>query len=280
MHINETQTVHLSGFFLAWHRMFLHVFEQDLKDKCGFTGTMPYWNWPATADSLETQPIFNGDEYSMSGNGLYVDQGPYQVGPNFTLPHGTGGGCVTTGPFAGMNYTMQPIDSLLLLQSGPLPPNAFSYNSTCLTRDLNTPVAQATLNWTDFATAMTAPNQKAFSDALNGVFGGGSLGLHSGAHFAIGPPLSNIFVSVQDPIWWPLHTMLDNTWVQWQKLHPDIYDQIYGTETANNVPPSANVTLDTWLPEWGYFHETLQMKDLMSTTAGPFCYEYDWEYGI
>lgn len=46
--------------------------------------------------------------------------------------------------------------------------------------------------------------------------------------------------------------------------------------TANNVPPSANVTLDSVEPGWGYFEgETLLVSDLISTTAGPFCYRYD-----
>ena len=109
VHISRTPFVHLDGFFLTWHRMFIHLFEQDLKNLCGFQGALPYWNWPSTAGKLENSTIFSGDEYSMSGNGLYVDQGPYQLGPNFSLPHGSGGGCVTTGPFAYMNYTMAPI---------------------------------------------------------------------------------------------------------------------------------------------------------------------------
>ena len=68
-------------------------------------------------------------------------------------------------------------------------------------------------------------------------------------------------------------------YVQWQKAHPDIYDQMFGTMTANNVPPSANVTLDTMEPDWGYLHESMPVKDLISTTAGPFCYDYDFEPG-
>ena len=279
IHINRTQTVHLDAFFLPWHRMFVWLFEQDLKHTCGYNGTQPYWNWPATAYDLENSPIFNGDEYSMSGNGIYEDTGPLVLAPTFQLPKGTGGGCVTNGPFAGMNYTMQPISIQLLIQGGALPPTAFTKNESCLTRDLNSYVAQTQTNWTIFDGAVAAANLSDFDVLLNGVIGGGVLGLHSGAHFTLGAPASNIFASAQDPIWYPLHTFLDVTYVQWQKAHPDLANSVFGTITANNVPPSDNATIDTVTPDWGYFHEGLPISDLISTTAGPFCYQYDFEAG-
>ncbi|KPI43615.1 uncharacterized protein AB675_6947 [Cyphellophora attinorum] len=280
VHVNRTNVAHLSGYFLTWHRMFIHLFEEDLRNICGFEGTMPYWNWPATADDLANTPIFNGDAYSMSGDGAYIpDRPPTVLAPGFSLPTGLGGGCVTTGPFAGMNYTMQPIPIQGLILGSPLPPNAFANNGSCLTRDLNPYVAQRWDNWTAFNDAIAAPNQAAFSTALNGVFGGTDLGLHSGAHFIVGNPASNIYVSAQDPIWYPLHTFLDLMYVQWQKAHPEIYDELYGTMTANNAPPSANVTLDSMEPDWGYFGDSVPVKDLISTTAGPFCYDYEFQPG-
>lgn len=278
-HVNRTNVAHLDGFFLTWHRYFIHLFEQDLKNVCGFQGTMPYWNWPATADDLTGSPIFNGDEYSMSGNGEYINSGPIVLAPEFSIPHGLGGGCVTTGPFAGMTYTMQPIPIQGLILGLPLPPNAFEKNESCLTRDLNPYAAQTWCNWTAFNQAVAAPDQETFYPLLNGIFGGTQLGLHSGAHFTMGAPASNIYVSAQDPIWYPLHTFLDLMYVQWQKAHPSIAYQLYGTETANNAPPSPNVTLETMEPDWGYFSESLPVSELMSTTAGPFCYEYDFEPG-
>ncbi|ETN47254.1 uncharacterized protein HMPREF1541_01446 [Cyphellophora europaea CBS 101466] len=277
VHTNRTNVVHLDGFFLTWHRYFVHLFEKDLQDKCGWDGTMPYWNWPGTAGQLESAPIFDGSAYSMSGNGEFLDVGPYQLGPNFSLPHGSGGGCIQGGPFEGMNYTMQVIPSNLLSTGAPLPPTTFVKNETCLTRDLNDPVSAMYLNETAYKAAVAAPDQATFSTLINGVFGGAALGLHSGAHFSVGPPFSSIFVSPQDPIWYPAHAMLDVLYSQWQDAHPEIYDQVYGTMTAANVPPSANVTLDSVLPDFGYFYEApLTIRELISTTAGPFCYKYEY----
>lgn len=46
--------------------------------------------------------------------------------------------------------------------------------------------------------------------------------------------------------------------------------------TANNVPPSDEVTLDSVLPDWGYLEtRPVTVRELLSTTEGPFCYQYD-----
>ena len=40
VHINQTQVIHMSGFFLPWHRVFVRLYEQALNE-CGYTGTQP-----------------------------------------------------------------------------------------------------------------------------------------------------------------------------------------------------------------------------------------------
>lgn len=277
VHVNQTRVVHLDGFFLTWHRMFIHLFHQDLKEQCGYQGQMPYWNWPATADNLTGSNIFNGDEYSMSGNGYFTNNDPYVLAPGFSIPHGSGGGCIMSGPFKGMSYTMPPVDIQFLINGTAPPHSIFDKHETCLTRDLNEFAAKTWNNYTDVQNAVASPDMPTFNVALNGVFGGTQLGIHSGAHFIVGPPASNIFVSAQDPIWYPLHTMLDRTYVSWQKRHPEQADAMFGTMTAVNAPPSANVTLDSVLPGFGYFDggKTWTVGELINITAGPFCYKYD-----
>lgn len=277
VHVNYTRVVHLDGFFLPWHRTFIHLFEQDLKDTCGYQGTMPYWNWPATADDLTGSNIFNGDAYSMSGDGYFTNDTPYQLAPGFVIPHGSGGGCIMSGPFKGMPATMPPIDINFLINGTAPPHSVFNLEETCLTRDLNTYAAQKWNNYTAVQLAVEAPDPASFNAQLNGVFGGTQLGIHSGAHFIMGPPASNIFVSAQDPIWYPLHTMLDRTYISWQKRHPDQAQATFGTMTANNAPPSANVTLDSVVPGFGPFGggNSWTVGQLLNNTQGPFCYVYD-----
>lgn len=143
-------------------------------------------------------------------------------------------------------------------------------------RDLNSYVAQTYTTYAEVLNTTHSPDAAALEYNLNGVIGGSSLGVHSAAHFTVGGFMNSIHVSVQDPVWWALHANIDRIYTSWQANNPDVADQLYGTMTANNAPPSANVTLDTIEPDWGYFDSSsIPVKDLISTTSGPFCYQYD-----
>ncbi len=71
-HINYTLNIHDTADFFAWHRMFIHFWEQDLKNLCGYTGVLPYWNWALDAAAPQDSPLFTGDAYSMGSNGKYI----------------------------------------------------------------------------------------------------------------------------------------------------------------------------------------------------------------
>jgi tyrosinase len=276
IHVNRTQYVHLDAFFLTWHRYFLWLYETDLEQSCGYCGPFPYWDFASTASDPHAFPIFDGSEYSMSGDGIYNDTGPITLGAQLTIPHGTGGGCVTTGPFANQIAPLKFIDPSQLAQ-GTLPADAFAYNDICLMRDLNAYVSQTYTNGTELVAAAHATNASDFEFLLNGVIGSSSLGIHSGAHFSVGGQMDSIHVSAQDPVWYPLHTMIDKVYWSWQQNYPELADQLDGsTGTALNTPPSPVVTLDSIEPDWGYFQlSPIQVKELISTTGGPFCYQYD-----
>jgi tyrosinase len=274
IHIARSLNIHVSGFFLTWHRLYLQLWYHDLQETCGYTGAMPYWNWPATAGNLQTSSVFDGSPTSMSGDGLANNTGPIGLGPNFTIPHGTGGGCVTTGPFANYQTTFAPIDIGVALSGGPLPPNAFNYNPSCLTRDLNSFVANTWTTQAEVDAAVALPDIASFQASLNGNVTADNLGLHLGAHFTVGGIASNLFTSPQDPIWYLLHAYMDKVYVDWQTANPGAAFGVSGTETFSNVPPSAPVTADTYQPDWGYFYPSVTVGDLLDTKAGPFCYKY------
>lgn len=98
VHANYTMHIHLDGIFLTWHRHFVYLWEQALREECGYPGYQPYWNWALWCEDLAGSPLFDGSETSLSGDGEYVDYGGYTIG-GANLPHGTGGGCITSGPF-------------------------------------------------------------------------------------------------------------------------------------------------------------------------------------
>lgn len=276
VHVQRTGQVHLSGFFLTWHRYFLHLFERDLRRTCGYRGRFPYWDFASTTDNLEGSVEFDGSASSMGSNGAYVNTGPIVLGPLLTVPHGSGGGCIKTGPFSDWTATLGFIDPLFLISGAPLPANTYAYNASCLKRDLNTFVAQTYTNAGLVSKTAHSTSAANLELNLNGVIGGSSLGVHSAGHFTVGGFMNSIHVSVQDPVWWMLHANIDRIYASWQKNNPSLASDLYGTMTANNAPPSANVTLDTIEPDWGYFDSSsIPVRNLLSTTAGPFCYKYD-----
>jgi tyrosinase len=52
-HINQTQTIHYTGNFLAWHRYYTWLYEEALRNECGYKGTQP------VRDCLSRTTCFN-----------------------------------------------------------------------------------------------------------------------------------------------------------------------------------------------------------------------------
>lgn len=45
-HINQTSTIHYTANFLAWHRYYIWLYEQALKQECGYEGVSPVSAYP------------------------------------------------------------------------------------------------------------------------------------------------------------------------------------------------------------------------------------------
>jgi tyrosinase len=282
VHINQTLRIHYTGTFLAWHRYFTWNYEQGLRNECGYTGTQPYWNWGLYSSDTTSSPVFDGTDTSMSGNGKYIaGLGPLTLSlgsyPNVYLPAGTGGGCVTTGPFKNMTVNLGPV-ALPLNNGTELTGTGLNYNPRCLKRNIGSAVNQLYANCTSIVNLITR-NQDIwdFEMTMQGVPGSGSIGVHGGGHFTIaGDPGADLFTSPGDPAFYLHHSMIDRVWWIWQNMDlANRRNAISGTGTFLNEPPSANTTLDTVI-DIGYAGGTsIAMKKLMSTTDGPFCYTYE-----
>ncbi|PLN74794.1 putative tyrosinase [Aspergillus taichungensis] len=283
-HINQTAQIHFTGTFLGWHRYFLGEFEQALRSECGYTGDYPYWNWPDDTERLEVSPIFDGSDTSFSGNGAPIPNQP----PNFALtmgdrppiwlPTGSGGGCITDGPFK--NYTLNLGPAGLALPGGEraAAPNPLAYNPRCLKRDLTSSILRQFSN----ATAVVELLLKNrivydFQTSMQGTPGSGGIGVHGGGHYSMGgDPGRDVFTSPGDPAFWVHHGMVDRLWWIWQSLDWGArWNAISGTGTFLNEPPSPNTTLETMV-DIGFAGSggPVAMEEIMSTTAGPFCYVY------
>jgi tyrosinase len=246
------------------------------------TNDYRYWNWGLSSSNTPASPVFDGSATSMSGNGEYIaGRGPLVLAlesyPDLYLPAGTGGGCVTSGPFKNMTVNLGPV-SLPLNGGGSLTGTGLDYNPRCLKRDIGTAVNQLYANCTSIVNLITQNNDIwDFEMVMQGIPGSGSIGVHGGGHYTIaGDPGADVFTSPGDPAFYLHHSMIDRVWWIWQNLDlANRQNAISGTGTFLNYPPSANTTLDTVI-NIGYAGGTsIAMSELMSTTEGPFCYTYE-----
>ncbi|KAF2138744.1 uncharacterized protein K452DRAFT_276472 [Aplosporella prunicola CBS 121167] len=287
-HINQTFFIHFSATFLSWHRFMMWEYEEALRNECGYKGYQPYWDWTKTAasGSLETSAIFDGSETSLSGNGAPIaNQGYVNISSSdvpVILPHGTGGGCVTSGPFVNYTVNLGPLSLSITNGSsiGSLK-DQFAWNPRCLKRDLTNEVNQRFANKTSVEDLLLKTHDVYdFQMTMQGYPNSGELGVHGGGHYSMGgDPGRDFLVSPGDPAFYLHHSNIDRTWWMWQMMDPAERlsgpKALMGTRTLLNSPPSPNATYEDVLT-MGYAgtHGDLQIKDVMSTTAGPFCYVY------
>ncbi|KAK6387411.1 hypothetical protein LTS17_000679 [Exophiala oligosperma] len=272
VHINQTLSIHGTANFLAWHRYFTWSFEQALRNECGYTGYQPYWNWG--------NPLFDGSDYSMSGNGQYAPHNCTKALPTGLncIPPGSGGGCVNTGPFKNYTVNLGPVSPTLAIPGiiNYTNPNPLAYNPRCLRRDISSWVSS---NWTkdsDVYDLITNYNDiGSFQNRMQGDFATGFYGVHTGGHFTTGgDPGGDLFASPAEPTFFLHHAQIDRTWWMWQNM--DLKDRksafTGGTSTLDPTGSPPGKLTDPI--NMGSLSKSVQNQDVMSTTGGPLCYIY------
>ena len=127
----------------------------------------------------------------MSGNGLPIPGRPNIIATlslpptpllSLTLPPGTGGGCVTTGPFANLQV---PFGEIGLKLDGSLlnNPKNLDYKPHCLRRDLNPKIVAPSLTKENVDILLRSPNITIFNQILNQGTDPKVQNLHGGGHF-------------------------------------------------------------------------------------------------
>ncbi|TVY39261.1 Tyrosinase-like protein [Lachnellula subtilissima] len=273
-HINQTLTIHNTAcyntFILLSQIWFVYTYEQALRDECGYTGYQP------AADPVNS-PIFDGGDYSLSGNGVYEAHNCTEGLPSdlSCIPAGSGGGCIYSGPFKNSTVHLGPV-SPTLAESEIVSNNGTIYNPRCLKRDVSSWVSTRWSTEENSTTLITENSDiYSFQNTMQGNFTAGNYGVHGAGHFTIGgDPGGDIYTSPGDPVFWLHHGQIDRTWWIWQ--NQDIASRqnaISGTITMYNSPASRNGTLDDIL-YLGVNADDIAIKDVMSTVEGPFCYIY------
>ncbi|KAL2266686.1 hypothetical protein VTJ83DRAFT_6038 [Remersonia thermophila] len=277
VHMNQTFFIHFTGNFFIWHRYFVHIYEEKLKEECGYTGASPYWEWGYDINDLRASPVFDGSDTSLGSDGEFIP-GPPQVldfgfGDPIVLEKGSGGGCLFQGPFKD-----------LLIRLGPATqPDPSQDNPRCVKRDLNVDCGRRFATFRNTTEViLNSPDIMTFRTTVEsepGYTPPGFMGIHGGGHFMIsGDPGSDAFISPGDPAFYLHHGQIDRVYWIWQMLDYNNRKGVFGTNTfLNAVPgPSANTTVEDEVHLWP-LAPPIKIKHLMSTIGGegsPLCYLY------
>jgi tyrosinase len=195
-----------------------------------WTDTVPYWEWGLDVNDPAASPVFDGSDTSLGGNGDYIPHAgmilaePLNPSALIPLPPGSGGGCVTTGPFANMVVN---IGAVALAQYGTTAAYSSANplgdgNQRCLKRDLNAGIAKRYTSFLNTTTLiLNNHNIEMFQAVMQADprYVHGELGVHGGGHFTIGgDPGSDPFISPGDPAFFLHHSQIDRIYWIWQML--------------------------------------------------------------
>ncbi|KAJ7150509.1 Di-copper centre-containing protein [Mycena crocata] len=272
-HMDLNHHIHITGLFFPWHRWYVYGFDAALRNRCGYRGPSPYWDWTQDASDFFNSPFFQ-DSDPVSGLGGWgvpdmqfrVVDGAFSASSGFQLAY----------PFPHTlrrNFTLYPPMQELF----PFPD--FLWNQTCTANE-----------------SFTKPVVQSLIDGYIGDFKGmqakmeGVDGPHANVHFMVNGDLGGACPSDAPPGCTPGPTfpqrlqMVDRIWFKWQKKHDLNKNAFEGGSVQrldnasiyalypNGGPPM--LTMDSAIPTNG-LSSTFTVSDIIDTTGGPLCYIYD-----
>jgi tyrosinase len=248
-HILQTPYIHMTGSFLTWHRYMVWAYEQALRTECGYAGAQPYWGWDKWYADPASSPIFDGSDTSMSdaGNGKCVSSGPFK---NMTINLGPGLG----GSWAKANPRSDHL----------------GYNPRCLTRKITNTYSIQSL--TPSAVAFVLTNYTDIGTFQSGIQGTGRP--HGAGHSTFGTEGTDLYSSPGEPAFYLHHGAIDRAYAIWQGQ--DLSNRLQVVAGGTRMfggGTSAKLTDNVDLSNGDA--KVYQIKDLVSTVDGPFCYMYE-----
>lgn len=279
--MSQTPTIHLTGNFLTWHRYYVQTFEKKLQE-CGYTGNMPYWEWGMDINNLEKSPLFDGSATSLGSNGAPIPHEGMQILMPFNdepvkFQPGTGGGCITKGPFSDLKIRLGPVARPAYGSPEPVGvADPLQDNTRCLTRDLSSNTGKRFSSFRNTTELIIgAQNVEMFQGLMSGDprYISGEVGVHGGGHNMVGGDLSDPFTAPNDPMFFLHHAQVDRVYWIWQMQDFKNRQNVFGTQTLLDFPPSPNATVEDFL-DVSPLNDQVKIKDMMNTVGGPLCYVY------
>ncbi|KAL9119187.1 MAG: hypothetical protein Q9187_004258 [Circinaria calcarea] len=239
IHTRTGEEAHYTAAFLSWHRWFLHIYEDALRQQCGYTGHLTYWDWSLDWEDITLAPVWDA-QFGFGGNGNTSDS------------FGFRGFCVTDGPFARLEAPF----------IGPMEvPHCLS--RSFLSGENLTEYAQR-IRPTALEKVLGASTYEEFNLALE-------TGPHLSIPFSIHGDFS-VPTAPQDPVFFLHHTQLDRLWWKWQQgdLAKRLEDYT-GRAVFNSTEKVAGLGDSL---SYGNLGPSVKVSEIMDTRAGPLCYVY------
>ncbi|KAI0521558.1 putative tyrosinase [Xylaria bambusicola] len=231
---------HEAASFLPWHRYFIHIYEETLKQRCQFKGTLPYWDWTRDWADLTQSPVWDAKE-GFGGNG--------NINNATTVGHGH---CVEDGPFAGLQVQYYNLD----------------WYPHCLSRgflagDFLDEFGAQRLNRTAIAAVLDEPDYYQFV-----------LKLEDGPHASVPIIVRGDFyrfTAPNDPVFFLHHAQIDRLWWQWQSQDLEVRATAYNGPARHNSSIEAQLTD---LIEMAGLASDIPVSSVMTTNSRLLCYNY------
>jgi len=275
VHNDLAKIIHGTGYFFPWHRHYLHTMETVMRTHCGYKGVMPYWDWAQDAPDFENSPFWN-DSDPESGLGGWGNPDAHMQ--------------VQDGAFAGFKVAY-PYPHVLHRHFDLQP----WLNTSIGFHIIPTRMVNETFTRAEVARVVNGHvgDYRGFQQDVAAL-----PGMHSSIHRIVGGDLAGLCpsdapknqcnaytlgISLNDPLFYLLHAMLDKVWYEWQNAHlvnKNLFsggsiEHMESTEDFDKYPAGGPPDLDltSILPSNG-LHGPATIGDVLSTTGGYLCYVY------
>lgn len=239
VHVQLDAQIHYVAQFLPWHRFFVQIYEETLRD-CGYMGPMAYWDWTLDSADMPASTIWDPvTGFGGDGNSSVLD-GYYK--------------CVTDGPFKDLHPSYL----------------AGNLREHCLARAFNNGTAEPgnmfNVQYTPerVAEIHAHANFPSFHNDLE-------TGPHGAIHSAVGGDLFPSS-SPNEPLFFLHHVQIDRLWWLWQQENPQVRNaEFAGNKTQARDSPAASV--DDVMPYRGLAPD-ITVSQALTTENSLMCYNY------
>ncbi|TLD31915.1 Di-copper centre-containing protein [Venturia nashicola] len=255
-----------SGYRRHWPISSQHV------EECDYTGAQPYWDWtqdtPEHNTHFNISPVFDA-QYGFGGTGaggsitLNVTNVQNAMPPPINIP--PAGNCIDSGPFNGLMHNAGPGFQLQ------------TPNPRCMVRNIQTALADDTLQWkNDIMPVLAIDDYSKMSFAMDVPPTGKARGIHGGGHWGINGDMSNPWSSINDPLFFMHHTMIDYIWWTWQNRAPQNLYAMAGPIYPNGT---GLTTLEYTVSIAPFIAPDVSVRELMDSRnrngEGVLCFVYE-----